>query len=68
MAMQDEASQLLTPKEVADWLKVTPDWVKEMARDGEMPAMKLGRYWRFSRPTVAAWLEERQQKTHTRRT
>jgi len=68
MAMQDEAPQLLTPNEVAEWLKVTPDWVKEMARDGEMPAMKLGRYWRFDRDAVADWLVERQQRTHTRRT
>ena len=60
--------ELLTPKEVAEWLKVTPDWVKEMARDGQMPAMKLGRYWRFDRDSVAAWLEERQQRVHTRRT
>lgn len=58
----------MTPEEVADWLKVTPNWVKDMARDGEMPAMKLGRYWRFDRAAVAAWLEERQRRTHTRRT
>lgn len=60
--------ELLTAQEVAAWLKVTPDWVKEMARDGEMPAMKLGRYWRFDRDAVAAWLVERQERVHTRRT
>ncbi len=59
---------LLTAQEVAAWLKVTPDWVKEMAREGEMPAMKLGRYWRFDRDAVASWLVERQERVHTRRT
>lgn len=60
--------ELLTAQEVAAWLRVTPGWVKEMARDGEMPAMKLGRYWRFDRDAVNAWLVECQQRVHIRRT
>ncbi|MBF6620645.1 MAG: helix-turn-helix domain-containing protein [Patulibacter sp.] len=54
--------------EVADWLQVTPDWVLKMARDGEIPSMKLGRYWRLESDAVADWLVERQQRIVTRRT
>jgi excisionase family DNA binding protein len=58
----------MTAIEVAEWLQVTPEWVHEMARDGEIPSMKLGRYWRFERDAIAGWLVDRQQRTHTRRT
>ena len=61
------ADRLLKVEEVADWLAVTPAWVHEMARTGEIPAIKLGRYWRFSRRSVQAWLTEREARTHTRR-
>jgi excisionase family DNA binding protein len=60
--------RLLDAEAVADWLSVTPAWVHEMARNGEMPAIKLGRYWRFSRQAIEAWLVERAQATHARRT
>jgi excisionase family DNA binding protein len=60
--------RLMTAVEVADWLQVTPEWVHEMARDGGIPSMKLGRYWRFERAAVADWLVERQQRIVTRRT
>lgn len=59
--------RLLDAEQVADWLSVTPAWVHEMARNGEMPAMKLGRYWRFSRQAIEEWLIERAHATHERR-
>lgn len=67
MTANQMMDRLLTVEEVAGWLAVTPEWVQEMARSGEMPAVKLGRYWRFSREAVAAWLGERSQVQHARR-
>jgi nitrogen PTS system EIIA component len=60
--------RLLAAEEVARWMGVTVEWVHTMARRGEMPAMKLGRYWRFDRTSVEAWLRERQGLTYKRRT
>lgn len=60
------ADRLLDAEQVADWLAVTPAWVHEMARNGEMPAIKLGRYWRFSRQAIETWLVERSQLRHER--
>jgi excisionase family DNA binding protein len=67
MANSVAGARLLTAEEVADWLAVTPTWVHEMARSGEIPAIKLGRYWRFSRSAIEDWLAERAQRTHGRR-
>ncbi len=62
------SGQLLTAEEVADQMQVTVEWVHGMAREGQMPAIKLGRYWRFDREDVENWLGERRQEPRPRRT
>lgn len=59
--------RLLDATEVAEWLNVTVAWVQEQARSGQMPAIQIGRYWRFSRQAIEEWLIERAQRTHERR-
>lgn len=49
--------RLLTAEQVAGWLNVRTAWVQEMARLGQIPAIKLGKYWRFSRGSIASWIE-----------
>lgn len=39
--------KLLTAKEVAVILRVSHAHVLKMARDGELPAIRLGKTWRF---------------------
>ena len=34
---------LLTPRELAEWWGVTPDWVLDMWQRGELPGFRLGR-------------------------
>ncbi len=48
--------RLLTAQQVAGWLNVRATWVQEMARSGHIPAIKLGKYWRFSQDSIAAWI------------
>ncbi len=59
--------KLLTAEEVADHMKVTVAWVHAMARAGEMPSLKLGRYRRFSAKAIEDWLQSRQSAVHHRR-
>jgi excisionase family DNA binding protein len=49
---------LLKPREVAERLSVPEGWVREHARQGHVPHIKLGRYMRFVWADVAAWVEE----------
>ena len=49
-------SELLTVDEVADFLRVKPSTVYEWAKNGKIPASKVGRLWRFSREEVEAWV------------
>ena len=52
---------IMTPEEVAAMLKVQPTWVYEKLRHRRkarsLPAFKIGRYLRFSRREVLAWVE-----------
>jgi excisionase family DNA binding protein len=49
--------RLLTAKEVAALLAVPESWVREATRDGRLPHLKLGRYRRYQRAVIDAWLQ-----------
>lgn len=52
------SERLLDAREVAEWLGVPVSWVRESTRSGAMPCVELGRYRRYRRAAVEAWLEE----------
>jgi excisionase family DNA binding protein len=55
-AMEEE---LLTAKELARYLKVSPRTVLRRARNGELPAIRVGKRFRFNKKQVDRWLSER---------
>jgi excisionase family DNA binding protein len=50
------SERLLDAKAVAEWLGVPESWVRESTRSGAMPHLELGRYTRYRREDVEAWL------------
>ncbi len=52
--------RLLEAKEVADLLAVPIGWVREHTRSGAIPSIELGRYRRYRRSDIDAWLESLQ--------
>ena len=48
----------MTPEEAAELLRVSVYTLQEYARNGVIPAIKVGRVWRFSERELAAWLAE----------
>jgi len=52
------SDRLLDAKEIAERLGVPESWVRESARSGAMPCVRLGRYIRFDLGDVEKWLEE----------
>lgn len=51
------AERLLTADDVAEMLGVPVGWVREHTRSGAIPHVTLGRYKRYDRSDVLAWLE-----------
>jgi excisionase family DNA binding protein len=57
----DFSGRLLTAAEVGEFLQVNPRWVLEAARRNAIPHIRLGRYVRFRRVDLEAWLLEQRR-------
>lgn len=57
----------VTAADVAEHLSVTEFWVREMARDGAIPATKIGAYWRFRISDVDEAMLARRSEVKVRR-
>ena len=60
--MQDKPEPIMTIDEVAEYLNLHPLTVRRLARDGEIPAFKIGRQWRVKRAILDRWLAEESTK------
>ena len=57
---------LLTADEAGEVLKLNAHTVRQLARDRQIPAIRLGRYWRFRRSSLDAWISEQERAAHDR--
>jgi excisionase family DNA binding protein len=53
---------LWTIKEVAEFLRLKPETVRMMARKENLPAIKVGRVWRFNRNEIVSWVSNNSSK------
>ena len=53
-----EQAEFVTVEELANVLKVTPRTIQRIVNRKELPAIRVGRQWRFRREWVAEWLEK----------
>lgn len=49
--------RLMTTEEAAEFLHKSPWWIRENIGILGIPAVKLGRQWRFKREELERWLE-----------
>lgn len=47
----------LTTEEVLGYLNTTPRTIYRLIRNGELPAIRIGRQWRFRRADLDKWVE-----------
>lgn len=59
--MIDEA--FLTTEEVLEYLQVTQRTVYRLIKAGRIPAVRVGRQWRFRKQDVDRWLESQQGRS-----
>lgn len=52
---------LLNVKQVAAYLQLKESTIYSWAQDGKIPAIKIGRTWRFRRSDLDIWLERHLQ-------
>lgn len=52
-------TDLLTTRQVQDLLSVDRTTIYRMVQGGEIPAIRVGKQWRFARPEIERWLRSR---------
>jgi excisionase family DNA binding protein len=60
MAEKDDV--LLTSRQVAEILDLSPDSVNELARRQALPGVKRGRQWRFHRHDITVFKRQMQEQ------
>jgi excisionase family DNA binding protein len=58
-------TDVMTIREVAEYLKLTEKTAYRLAADGKIPGFKVGGSWRFKRSELEKWIERQstEQKT-----
>ena len=51
--------EIMTAKDVADYLNLHPLTVHKYAREGKIPAFKIGTDWRFHKKYIERWIREK---------
>lgn len=51
------SDEILTLKEVAEYLKLTEKTAYRLAAEGKLPGFKVGGSWRFKRTDLDTWIE-----------
>lgn len=49
----------MTLEEVANYLKMKPQTIYTWAQKGDIPAIKLGKEWRFRKDVIDEWLNQK---------
>ncbi len=52
------SDEILTLKEVAEYLKLAEKTAYRLASEGKLPGFKVGGSWRFKSEDVEKWIEE----------
>ncbi len=59
--MANQIEPLLTSEDVGKVLGIHPKVVERMAKRGELPGLKVGRFWRYRASALDGWIDLRLQ-------
>ena len=52
----EQPMDIMTIQDAAEFLRIPVSSVYKLAQAGKIPAKKVGRHWRFHRPTLVQWV------------
>ena len=65
VSQNSHAVELLSAKTAAERWDIPVSWIRDMARRGELPCVKLGHYTRFKPDDLARFIQEhRKEPSH----
>jgi len=61
MPTSNDEGEILTLKQVAEFLKVTERTIYRLAAAKKIPAFKVGGTWRFSKAEINQWIQRQSE-------
>ncbi len=55
---------ILNIKEVAHYLRIPVSTIYKLAQDGKVPAVKVGKHWRFMKKDLDLLFEQKREANH----
>jgi excisionase family DNA binding protein len=49
-------AQIMTTKEIAKYLRLHQITICKLSKEGKIPAIQIGRVWRFDKEIIDAWI------------
>ena len=59
--------EIMTPEELAEYLRVSRQTIYNLLWRGEIPGMKVGTHWRLKKTDVEEWISQKGQERIKRR-
>ncbi len=56
--MENKKNDILTLEEVAEYLRMKPQTIYTWAQEKKIPAVKLGKEWRFKKSVIDKWFDQ----------
>lgn len=56
------APEVMTIDDLAGYLQVSKSSLYKLAQEGKVPGQKVGRHWRFHKPTIDGWLARQEDR------
>ena len=56
--MEKAEMEIMTVQELAQYLRLAEATIYRLAQAGEIPAVKVGRTWRFKKELINKWIRE----------
>jgi excisionase family DNA binding protein len=53
------SDEILNIKEVSDYLKIPVSTIYKLVQDGKVPAVKVGKHWRFMKKDINHLFEQK---------
>ena len=59
--------EIMTTREMAEYLRLHQITICKFAAEGKIPAIRVGRVWRFDKEAIDKWISEGQSKNVPKR-
>jgi len=56
--MKEKEKEIMTVKQVAEYLQMDEHTIYKLARSGQIPSIKIAGQWRFKKDVIDRWISE----------